>query len=51
MARDLKTEVRRIARDVPLAKSLGKPFVELVNDLGLQATTANPLVQHALEVL
>jgi hypothetical protein len=48
--RDLETEVRRVARDVPVAQARLEPFVELVGDRVLQRSGPCPGAQHRLEV-
>ena len=51
---NLEAEIRRIARDVPAAQAIGKPFLQLVDDFALQAAFAlaifQPRLQHRLEV-
>ena len=58
--RDLEAEVGRVARDVPVLEALREPLVELVGDLGLDATPfvlpgraeppPHPVAQHRVEV-
>ena len=46
-ARDLETEVRSVARDVPVGELPGQPFVELVRRFGLQTPClARPFAQE-----
>ena len=53
-AGNFETEIRRVARDVPTAQAVGEPFLQLVDDLALQAagatTLGQPILQHCLEV-
>src|SRR3954469_23957043 len=54
LIRNLESEIRRIARNVPAAQSIGEPLLQLVHDLALQAALARaalqPVLQHRLEI-
>ena len=47
---DAKAEVRRIARDVPVAKACGKPLVQLVGHARIHGAATYPLFQQGFEV-
>ncbi len=47
--RDFKTEVRRIAGDIPLLQARFKPLLHFVCHLLLQRTAAGPCLQHFAE--
>ena len=48
--RDLKPEVGRVARDVPVLQSGFQPLAELVGNFRLQGAAACPLAQHGGKV-
>ncbi len=50
MTGNLEAEVGCVARDVPVAKPLLEPLLELVHHFGLQAVGTDPFAQHLFEV-
>jgi len=47
---DFKTEIRRIAADVPLLQAAVQPFGQFVADFRLQMAGVSPLAQHLAKV-
>src|SRR5580692_1724152 len=47
--RNFEAEVGRVARNVPIPKTLREPFIQLAHDALLHRATAHPGVQGLLE--
>ena len=49
-ARDLKTEIGFVTRDVPFLQPGLEPFIQLVGHFALQMTGFGPVTQHGFEI-